>query len=108
MKTYSFINKAEIRMKDGSVLKAGNKFSIRWEETAIGHRPRVKVYGSESEFKISNGTAIKMLGKKLPSLSSLSRWESNGNCKSLLGEIVEPDGIDSYGSPSWLIHMNLI
>jgi len=95
-------------MKDGSVLKAGNKFSIRWEETAIGHRPRVKVYGSESEFKISNGTAIKMLGKKLPSLSSLSRWESNGNCKSLLGEIVEPDGIDSYGSPSWLIHMNLI
>jgi hypothetical protein len=108
MKTHSFINKAEIRMKDGSVLKAGNKFSIRWEETAIGHRPRVKVYGSDSEFKISNGTAIKMLGKKEPSVSSLSRWDGNGICKSILGETVEPDGTDSYGSPSWLIVKGLI
>jgi hypothetical protein len=108
MKNYSFINKTEIKMKDGSVLAEGKKFSIRWEETSIGHRPRVKAYGSESEFKISNGTAIKMLGKKQPSISSLSRWDSNGNCKSIMGETVEPDGIDSYGSPSWLIVKGLI
>ena len=108
MKTHSFINKAEIKMKDGSVLPEGKKFSIRWEETSIGHRPRVKVYGSDSEFKISNGSAIKMLGKKEPSISSLSRWNSNGNCKSILGETVEPDGTDSYGSPSWLIVKGLI
>ena len=108
MKTHSFINKTEIRMKDGSVLPAGKKFSIRWEETELRYRPRVKVSGTEYEYKISNDTAIKMLGKKQPSISSLSRWERDGNCKSLLGEIVEPDGTDSYGSPSWLLHMNLI
>jgi hypothetical protein len=108
MKTYSFINKKEIKMKDGTVLHEGKRFEIRWEETELRHRPRVKASGTEYEYKISNGTAIKMLGKKQPSISSLSRWDSNGNCKSLLGETVEPDGIDSYGSPSWLLHMNLI
>ena len=108
MKTHSFINKKEIKMKDGSVLPEGKRFQIRWEETSIGHRPRVKAHDSESEFKISNGTAIKMLGKKQPSVSSLSRWDSNGNCKSILGETVEPDGTDSYGSPSWLIVKGLI
>ena len=95
-------------MKDGGVLPVGKKFSIRWEETVNGHRPRVKACGADCEYKISNGTAIKMLGKKQPSLSSLSRWESNGNCKSLLGETVEPDGTDSYGSPSWLLFLGLI
>ena len=108
MKSYSFANKSEIKMKDGGVLPVGKKFSIRWEETVNGHRPRVKACGADYEYKISNGTAIKMLGKKQPSLSSLSRWESNGNCKSLLGETVEPDGTDSYGSPSWLLFLGLI
>ena len=108
MKSYSFVNKAEIKMLDGGVLPVGKKFSIRWEETVKGNRPRVKACNAENEYKISNRTAIKMLGKKQPSISSLSRWDSNGNCKSLLGETVEPDGTDSYGSPSWLIHMNLI
>ncbi len=102
------MNKAEIKMLDGGVLPVGKKFSIRWEETVKGNRPRVKACDAENEYKISNRTAIKMLGKKQPSISSLSRWDSNGNCKSLLGETVEPDGTDSYGSPSWLIHMNLI
>jgi hypothetical protein len=108
MENYSFINKTEIKMKDGSVLPAGKKFSIRWEETVKGNRPRVKASGADHEYKISDKTVIRMLGKKEPSLSSLSRWERDGNCKSLLGEIVEPDGTDSYGSPSWLLHMNLI
>jgi hypothetical protein len=108
MKTYSFINKKEIKMKDGTVLPEGKRFQIRWEEIELRHRPRVKASGAEYEYKISNKTAIKMLGKKEPSASSLSRWDGNGICKSILGETVEPDGTDSYGSPSWLIHMNLI
>ena len=108
MNTYSFINKKEIKMKDGTVLPEGKRFQIRWEETELRHRPRVKASGSEYEYKISNETAIKMLGKKEPSLSSLARWGDNGNCKSILGEVVEPDGTDSYGSPSWLLVKRLI
>ena len=108
MKTHSFINKSEIKMKDGTVLPEGKRFVIRWEETSIGPRPRVIMEGTISEYSIAHSSAIKMMGKKAPSMSSLARWGDNGNCKSVMGEVVEPDGTDSYGSPSWLIVKGLI
>lgn len=108
MKTHSFIKKSEIKMKDGTVLPEGKRFVIRWEETSIGPRPRVRMEGAISEYKIAHSSAIKMMGKKVPSMSSLARWGDNGNCKSVMGEVVEPDGTDSYGSPSWLIVKGLI
>lgn len=45
---------------------------------------------------------------KLPGHRSLEKMVSDGIAKSVLGKRVEPDGYDSYGSPSWLIVLGLI
>ena len=58
MNTYSFINKKEIKMKDGTVLAEGKRFQIRWEETELRHRPRVKAScggGSQSDHYLYRG-----------------------------------------------------
>jgi hypothetical protein len=45
---------------------------------------------------------------KLPSISTLERWDSNGTCKAIDGCIVEPDGVCPHGFPSWLILIGMI
>ena len=46
--------------------------------------------------------------KKPPSITTLKKWDSNGNCKAIDGCKVEPDGTCPHGSPSWLLAMGLI
>lgn len=64
----------------------------------------------------SNGVSIASYGRnigitvdiKVPSLKTMERWDSDGFCKSVGGEKVEPDGWDSNGMPSWLLVMGMI
>lgn len=57
---------------------------------------------------ISCRAATKALGLKRPSTEQLIEWEHDGWCESMLGERVEPDGVDERGSPSWMLALELI
>jgi hypothetical protein len=108
MKTHSFTNKAEIKLRAGGVVPIGAQIELRWTETPLRYtKPRVRVNGGEERpFSISG--VIKMMGKKQPSESTLMKWDNDGYSKSVMGQRVEPDGHDEYGSPSWLLVMGLI
>lgn len=43
-----------------------------------------------------------------PSLEELEEQSNDGVCDSVLGERVEPDGTDEFGSPSWLLVLGMI
>lgn len=108
MKTHSFINKAEIKLRAGGVVPVGAQIELRWEETPNRYtKPRVRVNGGE-ERPFSIPAVTKMLGKKQPSESTLMKWDNDGYSKSVMGHRVEPDGHDEYGSPSWLLALGLI
>ena len=46
--------------------------------------------------------------KKMPSISQLQKQELDGVCSTVNGKRVEPDGIDEFGAPSWLLVLGLI
>jgi hypothetical protein len=105
---HSFINKSEIKLKNGDCLKSGRLFNMWWEEVDGHARPRVIDSLTGTEYKISSPAAIRMLGRKSPSEATLKKWDREGFSKSVIGEIVDPDGYDQYGSPSWLLVYGLI
>lgn len=105
MKTHSFKNKAEIKLRAGGVVPVGAEIEMRWEQ--CNWKPFVRVNGGE-EMKFSLVGVTKMLGTKQPSESTLMRWDNDGYSKSIMGKRVEPDGYDEYGSPSWLLALGLI
>lgn len=43
-----------------------------------------------------------------PDYAEIEGWVADSVCESLMGETVEPDGIDEFGSPSWLLALGLI
>lgn len=47
--------------------------------------------------------------QKPPSVRSIEKMEwERGACKTVLGNITEPDGHDQYGAPSWMLVMGVI
>ena len=70
---------------------------------------RAYVHTNEGEKKrISALGAAKALGIKVPSMKALERWAYDSVVDSVMGERVEPDGIDHYGSPSWLMALGML
>jgi hypothetical protein len=89
-----------IPLKDGTEIPAGTE--VRWmREIAI-------LTVGKREVKIPAATAAKAMGIAFPTIEQLEYWVSDGSCESILGENVEPDGIDEHGSPSWLLAFGLI
>lgn len=43
-----------------------------------------------------------------PDMRQLSEWSYDSVCESVLGHMVEPDGYDGYGFPSWLIVLGIV
>jgi hypothetical protein len=64
--------------------------------------------GESQTRRISATTAARGLGLEAPSLEQLQEWVSDGIAESILGERVEPDGVDEHGSPSWISALGLI
>lgn len=64
--------------------------------------------GETKERPIGALSAARGLEIEQPDLDQLSEWVHDGICDSILGERVEPDGIDEHGSPSWLLAMGMI
>lgn len=89
-----------IPLKSGETIEPGA--SVRW----VNGKALISHNGEEK--KIGALTAAKALGIDIPDDDMLGEWVVDSVCESVLGETVEPDGIDCHGSPSWLMAFGLI
>ena len=100
--------KREIKLKDGSVISRNTQVEkVYFINDRIAE---ITFTNLTRKIKLRNynlGKYIKGFMKE-PSLSTLKKWESEGYCKTVTGEIVEPDGIGSDGAPSWLLVLGYI
>lgn len=94
------ITKRPIKLKNGGEVPAG--CPVTWRDG------KATVHDGENRYRISAVGAAKALGIELPSDEDLGRWVYDSVCESVLGYMIEPDGIDEKGSPSWLLAMKLI
>ena len=91
------ITEKSIKLKSGEILPKGLpvSFNSDFPSSCVVHWDRpVKV-------RITSAFCA-------PSLEELEEQCNDGVCDSVLGEQVEPDGTDEYGSPSWLLALGMI
>ena len=105
MKT--FLCKSDLKLKSGEIVKQGDPVELK---EVLNERLTVLFVPSlNRSIKISvKAFAILVLGKKYPSINTLTKWDENGYCMTPMGEKVEPDGTDSYGIPCWNKIMGII
>lgn len=86
-------------------LPAGMEVSVTWDGIQPSlHAPLVR----PEPFKITNKAIAALFGLNFPNLEQVMEWSNDGVAESVLGESVEPDGYDKYGSPSWLLTLGVI
>lgn len=51
---------------------------------------------------------FKGAGIRVPSMRALEHWACDSVCESVFGSVIEPDGWDSEGSPSWLLVFGIV
>lgn len=89
----------EIKLKTGEILPKGLPVSFNPDNYSI-----CIVQGARVEpYRVRVSSAF-----HAPSLEELEEQCNDGVCDSVLGERVEPDGVDCYNSPSWLLVLGLI
>ncbi len=102
--------KKEIKLKSLESIPVGESGTVRFEQSLSGNT--LLLFFSPSlkrEIKLkSRNMANNFKGFKEPSMKTLERWSDEGIAESILGERVDPDGYDSYGSPSWLLVFGII
>ena len=89
-----------INLKDGGTIAKGESLTF----------VRMGEFQSTGVF-LHNGVERKMRFTsvlKAPSIKTMEKWSFDGVAKSVLGAKVEPDGVDSLGSPSWLLALGMI
>ena len=92
--------KNTIKLKGGGEIPRG--CAVTWNDG------KATVHANGKTYRVSALGAAKALGVDIPGLEALEEWTYDGICESVLGETVEPDGIDEHGSPSWLLAMGMI
>ena len=101
------ITKASRALKDGKMIPVNVEIDITMDGTrgAI-----VKVADFDKPVRINLANAYKWIKgfKAPPSIRVMEKWDLDGICETVTGKRVEPDGIGSDGSPSWLIVMGMI
>ena len=123
-KTRKTATKREIKLKDGTVIPAGTKGEVRPllpdELGNTGNNINIRSHytgilvfrpeGSEREYKFKMSKLTNMFeGFKAPSVKTMEKWEwDRGGCKTPVGTMVEPDGVDPDGWPSWMLIMGII
>ena len=89
----------EIKLKTGETLPKGLPVTFCADKNTI-----CLVHGQREEpYRIHISAAF-----KTPSMRQLERWTFDSVCESVAGEVVEPDGHDEHGSPSWLLALGMI
>lgn len=101
-------NKAEIRLKDGTVFPIGTDFSVSF----VGGGSVIAVLVATISGKQFKTNCVRLPryfdGFRVPSTAALEKAIDEGICRSVMGERVEPDGWDQHGSPSWLLALGMI
>jgi hypothetical protein len=64
--------------------------------------------GNHEGVRVRATTAARALGIPEPDDDTIDRWCTDSIVESVMGEPIEPDGIDAHGSPSWLLALGLI
>lgn len=100
--------KREFKLKDGTVLQAGEKGKLRFDAA----KPGLAIIDFDSRPNTRLGTRYlwEIFGRpftKAPTMSALEKM-SDGMAKSVTGKTVEPDGYGPDGSPSWLLVLGFI
>lgn len=94
----------EIKLKSGEILPVGTTGTIHWKE---GVWTQFCFTTLEREYVFSN-TVLPKFGFEIPDIEELGEAVHDGQCESVFGDTVEPDGWDSEGSPSWLLALGMI
>lgn len=100
--------KKNITLKDGTVIGAGTRGSLRFNEQSP--RQAIVDFDTRPNTKLGVANLFDYFGRpfmKVPSMSTLSRM-ADGLSKSVTGKTVEPDGYGPDGSPSWLLILGMI
>lgn len=100
--------KKNITLKDGTVIEAGTRGSLRFNEQVP--RQVIVDFDTRPNTKLGVANLFDYFGRpfmKVPSMSSLSRM-ADGLSKSVTGKTVEPDGYGPDGSPSWLLILGMV
>jgi hypothetical protein len=119
--------KTEIRMKDGSVIKAGTKGKLRpVRANELPNRPAGGIGdydsytgimaflpdGGSREYKLKFSKLpiyFTGAGLKAPEPETIEKWEwEHSGCKTPNGIMVEPDGIDPDGWPAWTLILGIL
>lgn len=97
-------------LKRDLVSKKGHKISIGTICVLEFGSQRVTVHGNDGLVRIAYKYAPKYFSEfeGQPSMNCLERWSNDGICETPLGNIVELDGTDEYGCPSWLLALAMI
>jgi hypothetical protein len=116
--------KIDMQFKDGNTLPAGTSgilkpvnpgdLPVEWLEknpnrhytTLVSFQPN----GSEVKYKIKMRNLPRFFkGFKTPSVETMEKWEwEKGGCKTPVGTMVEPDGVDPDGWPSWMLILGIL
>lgn len=64
--------------------------------------------GQPEGIRVRATAAARALGIPEPDDDTIDRWCTDSIVESVMGEPIEPDGIDHHGSPSWLLALGLI
>jgi hypothetical protein len=100
--------KNPIKLKDGTEYAVGTNFELKW----LADKPSITVLVASDgrEIKVGSIRLHKYFGTpKPPATNTLMKWEfDRGVCKTILGNVTEPDGHDEHGAPSWMLVMGVI
>ena len=113
MEKYSTVMLKDFRNKKGFEIKKGESVELEFNDKYYGMHAFVRIF-KEGQYDKKGAVLMQNLHKwvkgatKPPSINALEKMEWSGKVKSVLGRIVEPDGVDEYGSPSWFMVMGII
>jgi len=122
-KTRKTTTKVDIKMKDGTVIPAGTPGVVRplmpnelpsYNAESGQYYTRILLFHPEGpnarDYKLNMRLlAHYFTGFKAPSVKTMEKWEwDSSGCKTPVGTMVEPDGVDPDGWPSWMLILGII
>ena len=98
----------DAKKNNGMVVTKGTLVSIEFDKENLGKVVCHTIGGEKIKFPVIVAYKYVKGFPKPPTMEKMMKWQEDGFCKSILGERVEPDGIDAQGSPSWLLALGFI
>jgi hypothetical protein len=106
----NLVNNKEIKFKNGLVIPVGTNVNVIFKDGGtVCELAGGSAGGIPVTMKLRCSSLPRYFTKfKAPSLKTMEKWSNDGVAKSMLGQVVEPDGYDSEGSPSWMLVAGII